>query len=119
MQVHLEIEGDIERTTRSQRLAVHRVVEESLANVSEHAQATSVNISIRRQDSLIRLAIRDDGHGFEVRRALKRASRDGRLGLVAMAERVRFLGGDLEVSSSPGGPTVVSATLPAWEIPRP
>jgi signal transduction histidine kinase len=117
VRVRLKIAGDIERTTRSQRLAVHRVVEESLANIREHAQATTVDISLRRLEGRLRLTIRDNGRGFDVGRALRRASRDGRLGLVAMAERVRFLGGELEISSRPGGSTTVSATLPAWELP--
>lgn len=117
VRVRLKVAGDIERTTRSQRLAVHRVVEESLANIREHAHASSVQVSIRRKTGLLHLTVKDDGRGFDVGRALRRASRDGRLGLVAMAERVRFLGGELEISSNPGGPTTVSATLPAWELP--
>jgi signal transduction histidine kinase len=59
--------------------------------------------------------VRDDGRGFDVERALVRAAERGRLGLVGMAERVRLLGGRLEVDSRPGGPTVVSAVIPRWE----
>jgi signal transduction histidine kinase len=40
------------------------------------------------------------------------AARDGHLGLVGMHERVRMLGGDTRIDSRPGGPTVVSVTLP-------
>jgi signal transduction histidine kinase len=117
MRAHLEIEGDVERTTRSQRLAVHRVVEEALANVREHSRAHDVLVSLRRDVDVLHLTIADDGRGFDVRRAMRRAGSHGRLGLGSMAERVRLLGGRLEISSAPGGPTVVSATLPAWEPP--
>jgi signal transduction histidine kinase len=110
----LVLEGDLDRTTASQRIAVMRVVEEALANVREHSRATHARVSVQREAGAMRVCIADDGRGFDVGRAMRRAERDHRLGLVAMAERVRLLGGQIEIDSRPGGPTVISAVLPAW-----
>ena len=59
-----------------------------------------------------RSASRDDGHGFEVGRALARAAQRGRLGIVGIGERVRMLGGTFEIDSAPGGPTILTFALP-------
>jgi signal transduction histidine kinase len=121
IKVRLKVEGDVEHTTASQRIAVARVVEEALANVREHSGARHVSVTVRREDGLLHLAIVDDGHGFDVQRERSRAVRDRRFGLVNMAERVSLLGGRLEIESGPKGPTTISASLPAWEsagVPR-
>jgi signal transduction histidine kinase len=115
IRVDLEVEGDVDATTASQRIAAARVVEEALANVREHSGATSVQVSVRRENGTLQLSVADNGRGFDVTRAMRRASRDRRLGLIAMEHRLRLLGGQLEVNSRPGGPTVISGSLPAWK----
>jgi two-component system sensor histidine kinase UhpB len=112
--VALEVEGDVDATTMSQRIAVARIVEEALANAREHSGAAHVRVSVRRQNGLLQLSVADDGRGFDVARTMRRAGRDRRLGLIAMEQRIRLLGGRLEVNSRPGGPTVISGSLPAW-----
>jgi signal transduction histidine kinase len=114
----LDVESDTKSTTPSQRIAIARVVEEALANVREHAHAGEVHVSVGRGAGFLYLKVVDDGRGFDVGRALSRAGRDHHLGLVTMAERMRLLGGGLEIDSRPGGPTIVSAVLPAWEPSR-
>ena len=63
--------------------------------------------------------VTDDGRGFDLESTLVRAARAGRLGLVGMHERVRMLGGLTRIESRKGGPTVISATLPAWPDEEP
>ena len=60
------------------------------------------------------MEIRDDGHGFD--RCAVQPDVDGQsgIGIVGMHERLRLLGGRLELDSAPGGPTVVRAVLPRW-----
>ena len=62
--------------------------------------------------SAIEVRVTDDGHGFEVGRALARAAQRGRLGIVGIGERVRMLGGTFELDSAPGGPTILTFALP-------
>ncbi len=111
----LEIRGDPDSLSSAQRITVFRAMQEALANVREHAGASSVSVRVRARRSAIELQIVDDGMGFEVERALAKAAQRGRLGLVGIGERVRMVGGTFELQSHPGGPTTLKITLPRWE----
>jgi len=111
----LEIRGDPDSLSSAQRITIFRAIQEALANVREHAGATSVEVRVRARRSAIEAQISDDGMGFEVERALAKAAERGRLGLVGIGERVRMLGGTFELESAPGGPTTLKLTLPRWE----
>jgi signal transduction histidine kinase len=115
VKAELEIRGDPDSLSSAQRITVFRAIQEALANVREHAGATSVIVRVRARRSAIELHIWDDGMGFEVERALAKAAQRGRLGLVGIGERVRMLGGTFELESAPGGPTTLKLTLPRWE----
>ena len=108
----LEIRGDPESLTSAQRIAVYRAIQESLSNVREHSGASTVEIRVRMRRASIEVRVTDDGHGFEVGRALARAAQRGRLGIVGIGERVRMLGGTFEIDSAPGGPTMLTFALP-------
>ena len=112
IEARLEIRGDPESITSAQRIAVYRAIQESLSNVREHSGASTVELRIRMRRSSIEVRITDDGHGFEVGRALARAAQRGRLGIVGIGERVRMLGGTFEIDSAPGGPTMLTFALP-------
>ncbi|MGL6278931.1 MAG: sensor histidine kinase [Gaiella sp.] len=112
IEAELRLRGDAESLTAAQRIAVFRALQESLTNVREHAGASRVEIELRARRQSIEVRIVDDGHGFDVERALARAAQRGRLGLVGMGERVRMLGGTFAIDSRPGGPTTVAFTLP-------
>jgi len=92
-------------------LCLFRVAQEALHNVSRHASASSVKVSLRRDDGELALAVRDDGCGFDASREGGRAS----LGLASMRERARLLGGKLRVESAPGRGTTVRAWVPVKE----
>ncbi|MFN8514945.1 MAG: sensor histidine kinase [Thermomicrobiales bacterium] len=91
-----------------------RIVQESLANVRKHAQATHAWVAFARpQPGWLALTIGDDGQGFDPSRASDRAS----LGLTAMRERAESLGGRATVESAPGQGTRVVVTFPT--VPPP
>jgi signal transduction histidine kinase len=112
--VDLVLRGDFSDLTDSQRIAVLRIVQESLTNIREHSAATQVSISVTANSEEISAEIWDNGRGFDVERTFVRAARNGRFGLVGMSERARLLGGRFDVRSNPGGPTTISLVLPAW-----
>jgi signal transduction histidine kinase len=112
--VDLVLRGDFNGLTDSQRIAVLRIVQESLTNIREHSDGTRVTISVSSRPSGIAAEVTDNGRGFDVEQTLVRAARGGRLGLVGMSERARLLGGRFDVRSRVGGPTTVSVALPAW-----
>ena len=115
IQATLDLVGDLDSLTASQRIALYRIVQESLANVREHSGANEVQIRVHSGERGTEAQIVDDGRGFEVATTLIRAAKGGRLGLVGMGERVRLLGGSFDVESRPGGPTSISLVLPRWQ----
>jgi signal transduction histidine kinase len=115
IETSLEIRGDPDSLSSAQRITVFRAIQEALANIREHASATTATVKVRARRSAIEVQIGDDGMGFEVERALAKAAQRGRLGLVGIAERVRMVGGSFELESAPGGPTTLKLTLPRWE----
>ncbi|MCC3377032.1 sensor histidine kinase [Cohnella sp. REN36] len=84
-----------------------RMVQEALSNTLRHARATKMDIALHRRGETVRLAIRDNGVGFDVQ-AKKQAS----YGLVSMEERVTELGGSLNVASAPGKGTRIEIRVP-------
>ena len=86
---------------------LYRVVQESLRNISRHAQASAVHLVLREEGQGITLSIRDNGKGFEGDGLLSRG-----LGFVSMRERVRLVGGTLLVESQPGHGTTVKVSIP-------
>jgi signal transduction histidine kinase len=111
----LEVDGDFDSMSASQRIALYRIVQEGLANVREHSKARHVRIRVHAGSSGTVAEITDDGRGFEVAKTLIRAAKNGRLGLVGMGERVRLLGGSFDVDSQLGGPTTLRLVLPHWQ----
>jgi len=115
--VDLHVEGEFDSLTPSQAITILRVVQEALANVETHATARLATVTVHAGLQELQAEIRDDGKGFEVERTLVDAARTGHLGLVGMSERVRLLGGRLDVESRSGGPTRVAAVIPRWRPP--
>jgi signal transduction histidine kinase len=113
----LEIVGDIEDLTPTQRITIFRTVQEALTNVREHSCATNVKVSLTVDDRSIGVRVSDDGVGFDVALTLEAARTRGRLGVAGIGERVRLLGGIFTLDSRPGGPTTVRVTLPRWRPP--
>lgn len=116
-QVHLC--GDFHQLTDSQHITLLGLIREALGNVREHADAEHVTISLSASERGVEASVIDDGRGFEPETMLVEAARQGHLGLVGMHERVRMLGGDTRIDSRPGGPTVISVTLPPAPVTAP
>lgn len=92
--------------------AAFRIVQEALTNVQRHARATRVRVGLRESDDELVLTVADDGVGFDVAAARRRAMEAQSFGLLGMQERVELLGGKFTLDSSPGRGTRVHARLP-------
>jgi signal transduction histidine kinase len=115
--VTLELGGDLEILTDSQRITIFRVVQEGLSNVRDHSEATTVRVMVDGRQGQIEIQIEDNGKGFHVEPTMIRAAKNGRLGLVGIGERVRLLGGQFDIRSRIGGPTTLSVSLLRWRPP--
>jgi signal transduction histidine kinase len=86
---------------------LERVIQEALTNVSRHAKAKHVRLTVKQNDAGWNLTIADDGIGFEVAEG-----KVGGYGLETMRERVESLEGDFEIESQPGGGTRIRVFVP-------
>jgi signal transduction histidine kinase len=91
--------------------ALYRVVQEALTNVTKHAQATHVWVTLTHGEGHVRCAIRDDGVGFDPPTVLSRRGARG-LGLLGIQERMHGVGGTLDVVAKPGGGTELIMSVP-------
>ena len=99
---------------RERRTAVFRVFQESLTNVARHAQATQVVMTIREDHGQLVLTIHDNGRGIDAE-----ALRPGKsLGLLGIRERMREVGGDVEISGAPNQGTMVMVRVPLEPVPH-
>jgi signal transduction histidine kinase len=88
----------------SVEVAAYYVASEALTNAAKHAQASAVEIELSAENSVVELAIRDDGVGG--------ADPARGSGLIGLRDRVEALGGTIEFASSPGNGTSVMARIP-------
>ena len=105
------VEGDwlFHPDSHSQALALEALIREALTNIAKHARASTVTIRLQTSDTRVLLEVEDDGRGFDTEQ-----QDDSTMGLTSMRERVKLLGGEFEILSRRGGPTLVTATLRRW-----
>ena len=87
------------------KTCIYRVVQEALHNCSRHSNATAVRIQVVQEAHQLKLSIRDNGKGFDVKNSKG-------LGLLGIEERLAHLGGRCEIHSAPGSDTVIAIELP-------
>lgn len=97
-------------------VAMFRIVQEALNNVARHSGAKHVRIELRFEESTVRVAVTDDGHGFDVESVLDpQVTVSDSVGLLGMQERVNLLGGHLDIRSRPGVGTTIAVEAPVIE----
>jgi len=108
LKIAVEFDGVPEQLPKEIALCAFRVAQEALRNVTRHAQANTVDLSVHASNGHLSVAVRDDGVGFEATQERQFAG----LGHASMRERVRLLGGVLRIRSAPGQGTTVETQLP-------
>jgi len=108
----VRVEGEIEsRLPPGQELALYRVVQEALSNITRHSRAKHACIRVCREEGDILCTVRDDGIGFDKSKVLATGIHSG-LGLIGFQERLAALGGTVAVSTSPGQGTELVFRVP-------
>lgn len=95
------------------KLALYRIVQESLSNAVRHSGAAHVCLTLRVENAVVSAEVEDDGRGF---RADRVAGQGGGLGLVGMQERAFMIGARVTVDSTPGEGTRVRVELPSSAV---
>ena len=118
LEVRLDDRLGDENVPKPVQLALYRIAQESLTNITRHAEgATRATISLERRNEVYRLEVRDDGtatgSGGSAGDASATAPESGGRGLLGMRERAELLGGHLTAGPADGGGFEVVAELPA------
>jgi signal transduction histidine kinase len=120
MEVHAEIDPEVDSLPEAECTCAYRVVQEALTNAVRHSGARHVELSLTAGEGGVAGRIADDGRGFE----MSPVRRNGQglpgtaygLGLAGMGERVHELGGVLRVISSPGRGSTIEFRLPRPDV---
>jgi signal transduction histidine kinase len=108
--VKVEAEQVSEELPEEHKTCVYRIVQEALHNCVQHSGARNVKIAVRQEPGRLQLSVEDDGKGFDARE-------ERGMGLLGIQERVSYLGGSLDLASTPGRGTVLRVALPLQEEP--
>lgn len=109
MEVDVRSEGVSEQLPDDVKVCIYRVVQEALTNAARHSAAKHAQVSVEQSGENIRVQIADDGKGFA-------AERVRGMGILGMEERVKRLGGSLNIKSAAGKGTTVVAEIPTQRL---
>jgi signal transduction histidine kinase len=116
IKVDLDLPEDFGRLPRESETAIFRVVQECLTNIHRHSGSSLARIRLRQRDRQVLVEIEDKGRGIppEKREEMSASGTPG-VGIRGMRERLRQLGGTLDISSNGSG-TVIVVRLPMAEV---
>jgi len=113
--VSLDLPQMLQRLSVELEIAAFRVLQESLTNIHRHSGSPTARVSLSVEDSRLHLEIADDGCGIPSQKlASTQENINIGIGILGMRERIRQLGGQLEISSANQG-TTVHVTIPFTE----
>jgi signal transduction histidine kinase len=107
--VALHLDRNVPRLPQEIETAIFRIVQESLTNIHRHSGSESAAISLQYAHGDIRVEVQDCGRGIAQFDAARKMPVRAGVGVQGMQERVRQLGGQFEITSSPKGTTVMVA----------
>jgi len=89
-------------------IAIFRIFQETLTNITRHADATHARVSLKENTNVIEMRVSDNGKGI----SKKRLSATQSFGIIGMRERAHSLGGSLVIAGDRGDGTTVTVTIP-------
>ena len=112
LNIRVDIHGEEYDLDEAHKIAIFRIVQESINNVIKHAQADTINIHVQYTDKNIVINVLDNGIGFDLEEVKQRRAKRPSLGLAGMEERTALLGGKMSIMSRPGYGTEIEAVIP-------
>ena len=95
-----------------EQILIYRIVQEALNNIRKHAQASHVDVLMKKEPQRIIIRIEDDGNGFDLEEATNRHATVRGMGLPAMKERAYMLGGSIDLITQKDEGTRISLAIP-------
>ena len=99
MRVMAEVDNIDDLFPMQSNILLYRILQEGLNNIVKHSGADTVNFSLERSDGWIRFHLKDNGSGADLEKSFRDKTKPGGMGMAIMKERVRTLGGDLQIQS--------------------
>jgi PAS domain S-box-containing protein len=96
------------------KIVIFRIIQEALSNIAKHSKAQLVKLDLIKQEGAIKLAIKDNGVGFDVDAILAKDICERGLGLCGMQERAELSGGQFTMAAEPGKGTFITAVWPCY-----
>jgi signal transduction histidine kinase len=109
--IRLTTDLDAVEADKATKLAIYRLVQESLTNTVKYAAASEVAVVLRDRDRDVSVVVRDNGRGFDAAPGGPRGH-----GLDGMRHRIESVGGRLSVGTAPGQGTRIAATVPKHPV---
>lgn len=108
LQYDIIIEPEDIELDQNRSIAIFRIFQEALTNIVRHAQATMVEVHLKKGRSVLTLEVKDNGIGIPA----EKLSDHNSYGLIGIRERARYLGGDARILGIPGSGTTVDVNIP-------
>jgi PAS domain S-box-containing protein len=112
LQANISAEVAGKRFAPEIEITCYRILQESVNNVIKHSSAQQLTVELWNDEEELHLRIADNGKGFNVYSALRRALNGESTGILGMQERVELVGGKLKINSIPGEGTDIHAIFP-------
>ena len=116
IRVDMEVPAEFRRLSEEMELTIFRLIQECLTNIHRHSGSSTASIAIRQEDHTILVQIKDQGKGISSDKQMELGTDRAGVGFRGMRERLRQLGGELEIQSGSGG-TSVTARVPLARLP--
>lgn len=105
------VEGSIRKLPAETEVNIFRVIQEALNNVRRHSDATEAIITVHFNSDSTKLVIQDNGKGFAQKEIISKLISEGKMGIIGMQQRAKFINGTFNVLSKRGQGTSVSIEL--------
>jgi ligand-binding sensor domain-containing protein/signal transduction histidine kinase len=97
---------------------LYRIVDQTVANVLKHAQASEATVVARKEDQQLLVQIQDNGKGFDPQSIISGVAKKRSFGLTSMTKRAQLLGGKAEIDSAPRRGTTITISIPLAKEPH-
>ena len=112
VEISFKTVGRVRRLSPQHQTTLFRVIQEAVSNITRHAHASSVDVSLHFKKTGVRVRIMDDGCGFDIEEAITCKQRPRGLGLLGMKERIDLVNGTLSIHSCHRVGTTIDMEIP-------
>jgi len=109
---HFEDDGQLKPLDDEIRVILFTAVRELLMNIVKHAKARMALVSVQKHGQNLHVRVEDDGSGFDASKKGYNFSKNGGFGLFSVRERLKHMGGNMEIESMPGSGTIITMEAP-------